>query len=639
METKVKKREWVKTAAIIFLVVLLVLTLFSNTIMNRSLPEVATQVVNSGTINARIRGSGTVAANETYDVTISQTRKIASVLCKVGQPVNAGDRLFLLESSESVDLTAARQELEAMELAYEKTLIEATNAASMEDRQIQKLQQDYYDAVAVYNQYSTLAASQIKQARAEAEKRLKELERILKDAENALSGRAEEKAELQAEMAELEGRVSQLRAILDKGDELMAAENTLQQDMIRYGEDHARLLELAGYQQQVAMSYARYPEQLIPLMDETDLADMGFTPPVTGEEGEEPSYGSSDPWMDRANALAKAYLTIEADYELLYDLNEEVERLLLDTKDVFSLEAARQQYNTIFASYESYETVLETFDVQTEQYELAVEFAKVDVENQQEYISDLNSAESAAEMVKATQEALEDAIFQQSLTDSSQLDVEAAKEAIEEKRAEIEKLETGEAEEDVLAKVSGVISAIHITAGNTIGPESPLCTIEVVDRGYTLNIPVTNEQAKKVKIGDSADLVNYWGGDIDAILENVTTDPANPGKGKLLVFRLTGEVEPGINLTLSIGQKSANYDCLVPNSAVRTDSNGSFVLVMVAKSSPLGNRFTAVRADVQVLASDDTMSAVTGLSSGDFVITTSTEPIEAGQQVRQVEEG
>ena len=79
METNVKKREWVKTVAIIFLAVMLVLTFFSNTIMNHSLPEVATANVTSGTINAKIRGQGTVSANETYDVTIKQTRKVASI--------------------------------------------------------------------------------------------------------------------------------------------------------------------------------------------------------------------------------------------------------------------------------------------------------------------------------------------------------------------------------------------------------------------------------------------------------------------------------------------------------------------------------------------------------------------------------
>ena len=56
---KVNKREWVKTVLIVFLAVMLGLTFFSNTIMNRSLPEVATQAVVSGAIHAKIRGNGT----------------------------------------------------------------------------------------------------------------------------------------------------------------------------------------------------------------------------------------------------------------------------------------------------------------------------------------------------------------------------------------------------------------------------------------------------------------------------------------------------------------------------------------------------------------------------------------------------
>ena len=75
MDTNVKRREWVKTVAIIFLAVLLVLTFFSNTIMNASLPEVATQQVTQGTINAKIRASGTIAANETYNVKLYADEK------------------------------------------------------------------------------------------------------------------------------------------------------------------------------------------------------------------------------------------------------------------------------------------------------------------------------------------------------------------------------------------------------------------------------------------------------------------------------------------------------------------------------------------------------------------------------------
>ena len=87
-----------------------------------------------------------------------------------------------------------------------------------------------------------------------------------------------------------------------------------------------------------------------------------------------------------------------------------------------------------------------------------------------------------------------------------------------------------------------------------------------------------------------------------------------------------------------MGGKGQQYDLLVPNSSIREDNNGKFVLTVVAKSSPLGNRYIAQRVDVQVVASDDTTSAVTGeLLQSDFIISTSTKPIEAGQQVRLVE--
>ena len=61
-EKKQKKREWVKNAAIIFLAVMLVLTFFSNTILNRTLPEVVTSYVEPNSIDAKVRISGTVSS-------------------------------------------------------------------------------------------------------------------------------------------------------------------------------------------------------------------------------------------------------------------------------------------------------------------------------------------------------------------------------------------------------------------------------------------------------------------------------------------------------------------------------------------------------------------------------------------------
>lgn len=68
------RRDWVKNAIIIFLAVLLVLTFFSNTIMNYSLPEVAAQYPQSTTLTTKIRGSGTVESAQSYNVTVQETR-------------------------------------------------------------------------------------------------------------------------------------------------------------------------------------------------------------------------------------------------------------------------------------------------------------------------------------------------------------------------------------------------------------------------------------------------------------------------------------------------------------------------------------------------------------------------------------
>lgn len=629
METNVKRREWVKTAAIIFLAVMLVLTFFSNTILNHSLPEVATANVTSGTINAKIRGSGTVSANETYDVTIKQTRKVASVKVRVGDSVSAGDVLMTLEAEESDELKQAQTELESMELSYEKSLIAASTEAARENRDVQKLREAYNDLLAQYNQYSTMDARQIASAKAAADAKLKDLQAASKAAQEAYDARNAEKAELEKEAAECKTFISALRTIIDKKAEVDAAEATQEQDNQQYEDDYKYLLNtIAEGNENEAMSYARYPESLAAVLKGRPDANVD---PNSGD-------GKTDPYLVRAQEIATAYITLVKDADNIKALELELKRLIDDTDGVRNADNAEQQYKDALDEYDELQRELDSFDRGTETLKKDAERAAQAVSDQQEYVDKLASASTLAEQVKSAKQALEDKIFEQGLADGSALDLEAAKKAIDEKKADIEKLTQNADEVEVKAKVGGTVSAINVTAGNNAGAETPLMTLNLTDRGYTVKISVTNEQAKKVRVGDSAELVNYWyGGDIQATLENITNDPSNPGKGRLLVFRLTGDVEPDTNLTLSIGQKSANYDCIVPNSAIRTDSNGTFVLAIVAKSTPLRTRYTATRVDVQELAKDDTVTAVTGLSSGDFVITTSTKPIEAGTQVRLVE--
>ena len=157
-----KRREWVKTAAIVFLSIMLVLTFFSNSIMNYSLPEVAAQYVQSGTITAKIRGTGTVESGDPYNVMVKETRKVTSVAVKVGDQVQKGDVLVYLEDSESTELDAARKALEAAKDAYDTALL----AADVNAQVIQN---------AGSNTTTTSYRQQINDAQAEVEKAKKDV--------------------------------------------------------------------------------------------------------------------------------------------------------------------------------------------------------------------------------------------------------------------------------------------------------------------------------------------------------------------------------------------------------------------------------------------------------------------------------
>ena len=207
---------------------------------------------------------------------------------------------------------------------------------------------------------------------------------------------------------------------------------------------------------------------------------------------------------------------------------------------------------------------------------------------------------------------------------------------IKRQQEKIKKL-SGEGDENTItANVSGTVTEVNCTAGDSVVKDDILASIEVPDQGYTVSFSVTNDQAKRLHVGDTATISNYyWGNKIVATLATIQTDKKNPMTNKTLTFDLEGDVTSGSEITVSVGQKSANYDTIIPNSAIRTDSNGSFVLAVTAKNSPLGNRYIAKRVAIEVLAADDTNSAVTAdLNNGDYVITTSSAPVASGDMVR-----
>lgn len=682
VKEKSKKRELIKTIAIVFLAVLLVLTFFSQTIMNHSLPEVATQLVTSGTINAKIRGSGTVSANESYEVVLNQTREIRSVCVKVGDKVEQGTLLFVLGDVESQELKDAQAALDAAQLSYQKQLLTFSKEYATEDLALKNDREDLERAIAERdaNLVTDAEVSYAKGDLAAAESQLSQIDLILEELK-AAAGESEEYQEAKAKVQELESEIKTLTGEVEsweqKIDEL---DTTGDVDKDRAVQDAQRALSKA--QTTWESDWLAYQKTINDLIEEVNngsenpgLSDVTSTPHTFSEKEQKyidayltgqnidapPAEDGKDPAASMSK-YEKAYTALLADQEDVTAKETALERARRDAsaasgsisdqrrtyqnnldKAESNLAAAESQLRDARQKLESLSTASTQLKDQIKVYETSQRQQKAAVESLQEALDNLTKKQeiykAAVKTVEEKQRALTDKLSGKDIDKQlDNLELQTLAQEIEKQRELVEKYRKDSVDTEVTSKVSGLVSAINVTAGKENTPNEAMAVIDVVDRGYTIKISVTSEQAKQVKVGDTADVTNYyWGSDITATLEQIAPDPTSPGQKKLLVFRITGEIDAGTNISLSIGQRSANFDTIVPKSALREDTNGHFVLAITSRSTPLGNRYTATRVDVQVLAEDDTSAAVSGLAANDYVITTSSKPLAAGTQVRMVE--
>ena len=695
VKEKSKKRELIKTIAIVFLAVLLVLTFFSQTIMNYSLPEVATQMVSSGTINAKIRGSGTLAANESYEVNLKQTREVRSVCVKVGDTVEEGTLLFVLGDVESEELRTAQEALENARISYQRKVLELSKGYADNDLNVKTLREDLERAMAQRdaNQVTDEEVTFAKGDLAAAKTALTQTQAVLKEL-NAAQTDSEEYANAKAKVTELEAEIKTLttavedyeeqldkldngedvtadRKIADAEDALRKAEYAWRSDWLAYRGDLAKLFEavndkLTGANLGTVNTGTDTPRTLD--LTEQMYIESFFTQyyeppkPSAGKTEDEQTQSDGQAETDHYSEYKEAYDALLADQNDVESKQQTLDRLRQDSsisdgnasqqrraiRDKLDeaesdLAAAQRELRTAQQELDSASGANAQLKEQIRAWEATQRLQETSITTLEENLAALQEKQTAykaaVETVNAKQRELESTLSGKDIDKQlNNLELQSMSIEIEKQQELVDKYTKDSVGAEITSPVSGVVSAINVTAGKETTPDQAMAVIDVVDRGYIIKIPVTNEQAKQVRVGDTAEVTNYyWGNEVNAVLESITSDPSSAGQKKLLVFRVSGDVEAGQNITLSVGQRSAPMDTIVPKSAIREDSNGKFVLIVTSKNTPLGNRYTATRADVQVLAEDDTSVAVSGLAANDYVITTSSKPLDAGSQVRMVE--
>ena len=659
-----KKREWVKNAAIVFLTIMLILTFFSNTIMNYSLPEVATQYVQSGSITAKVRGTGNVEATDPYNVVVKESRVISSVAVKQGDEVEKDQVLYYLEDKESDELKTAEKELGELELAYMKGLFGGTVSPEI----INKVSSGRTDSFSSYQAMVTDMQDRLQAA----EKRVQDCQKAVDDitlqstintndatvstipdelekdkattdlavAELMFNQEKEERvAELTKEINEVKYQIDDLETLIagaqSRADAPAPSAGNPSQDSVFQQQEKAviakikEMKDLSGVSSSSSLTEptnTSYPSE-----SAVSKWYNGLNWTTMGDENQkkcEALYGEYRVLVDQMNqtlSILNEYGSANAQYARLEALKDELRKLENKLAEVNAI--------TIGSSEDAQDARMRLRDAERR-------ITEIDSANKQTSVAFQNrlaNAESALKNAQAVYELLKTEQTELAADINAELDLAKTNKDIADKKAEIAKLKENSIGATITAPVAGTVTSLAYVAGETTKPEEPAAVLQVAGKGYTLSFSVTNEQAKKVQVGDTAELQNAWYyDDVQAVLATIRPDPDNPSQNKQLTFNITGtSVQAGQSLSLSVGQRSSGYEFVVPNSAVREDNNGKFILIVESKSGPINNRYIATRVDVEVLASDDTNTAISAALYGyEYVITTSTKPVEAGKQVR-----
>ncbi len=657
-----KKREWVKTAAIIFLSVMLVLTFFSNTIMNYSLPEVATQYVQSGTITAKIRGSGAVESGDPYNVEVKESRKVSQVAVKVGDEVEKDDVLMYLEDAESDELKEARDKLDEARHAYTDALLSVDiTAADIQAANVGISEESYRNQITAAQNAVTAAENAVKAAQNEvtaAQRQVDELQRQYDAFDTQIAITPENNADVTAETKA-------------RDDAKTAWDNAAYVASVRKNELTAKKIEVSELEARVALTKQEL-ETLMPSSDADNSGDTGTDDDQEGSGSTEseasssaaessetnssesseamsvPSRSEDDDTTDSSGEDGLAMLSESGDNaQQIAELEKELEELNRQLQAASEAEInAQRAYDE--ASLEETRRK-EEYDRAEQRLEEKKNSGNTDyiISNLKQQQSVIDGQKKQAQIVLAEKQAAvtdREKTLSDKQKDLEELasrigkvsGLEAAQEAVDKAQKLVDELTEKSIDAAIKAPIAGTVTTLNVVAGESTSPSDPVAVLQPAGKGYSLSFSVTNEQAKRLSVGDVADLVNAWRyDDVTVTLASIKPDTKEPGQKKLLTFDVSGNVTAGQTLDLSVGQKSANYDLIVPNSAIREDNNGKFILIVESKPGPLNTRYIATRVDVEVLASDDTQSAISAALYGyEFVITTSTKPVEAGKQVR-----
>ena len=189
------------------------------------------------------------------------------------------------------------------------------------------------------------------------------------------------------------------------------------------------------------------------------------------------------------------------------------------------------------------------------------------------------------------------------------------------------------------APAAGEVLSISAKLGENLTTAAPALILSDAQRGLTLRATISVDDAKLMQVGDIAEVridEEYVNCQIIAIGAAAETS----GKYDIELSVPEGKGAIGLRGLMQFVGKSAQYDVLIPLSALREDGNGSFAYVVETREGALGESLYVRRVDVNVLDKDQSRAAIqSGITMRDALVQRSERELSDGDRVRLKEGG
>ena len=611
-ENQKSNRKWVIKAMIGFIAVLALLTFFSNTIMNLTIPLVVTSTAMRGNLAYTNSATGTVVADGQVEIKGLDGRTVSEVLVSNYDNVQAGDVIMTLVPVEDIhELTDLENQLLAAQREQEYAARTPNHVDyTVQNTAIRTAQQTLADAQATLNAATTrdetiAAAQQILNANQAA---VVALQAQVTSASSSVESINAQLAALYARLAVIDGTAT---VVLPTPVTGMYAPRTTPLNVLKFD-----------------------PTDPI---DPTDTSDSTSAPEVpadaaTGDPSDSTTTTSPAETTPPVSAPTDTTATTEsttAPSIPAASVNPDDERAAIIAQ-IAQYQGQLTDAQNRLAGYSS----------QLAQAQLAVTSAQTAITTAQS----LPSTYAAEEAVVVAQEALNTATV--ALSDAqinAGIEADKRQDAVEDRERtisnleeQIEKVRARLLQNEIVAPADGYVVNLSATQGDKLQESVVICTVVPSETTYSVSFTFSTNVAQSLSVGQELSSDNY--SYIDRIvITSIKPDPNNPRDNRIIKCALYSDVGlwPGETITVTADRGNANYDHVVASSAISEDNGGNFVYVVDQTTGPLGDRYTVRRVSVGIAARSGAFTAITGEGLDNvMVVTRSDVPLHNGDRVR-----